>query len=186
MDRRAFLKLSAALAGGSLTAGPLARAVPDRGFKVGVDEGHFQDPFHYLGGLFKLKISAQDTDGAMCIFDTVRMQKGGPGMHVHYQQDEWFYVIEGDFIFQIGEDRFELGPGDSALGPRNIPHAFAKVNEGEGKLLIVFSPAGRIEHLFKEAAAMIGHGGMPENFMRDFKELVKKYDIDVVGPPLKF
>ena len=138
----------------------------------------------YLGGIFACKVSGADTGGGFCVFDTLRREKGGPGKHVHAKQDEWFYVVRGEFLFEIGEERFRMGPGDSALGPRGVPHAFARVGEETGQLLVVFQPAHRIEEMFREAAALLGHGGMADNLAEPFAALVRKYDIEVVGPPL--
>jgi mannose-6-phosphate isomerase-like protein (cupin superfamily) len=56
------------------------------------------------------------------IYDTLRQEKGGPALHVHYSQDEWFYVIKGEFIAKIGEEQLHLKAGDSAFAPRKIPH----------------------------------------------------------------
>ncbi|TMI77795.1 MAG: cupin domain-containing protein, partial [Bacteroidetes bacterium] len=71
--------------------------------------------------------------------------KGGPAFHLHYRQDEWFYVIKGDFIVRVADDTFTLKPGDSAFAPRTIPHAFAKTSDGEGQMLVLFQPAGMME-----------------------------------------
>ena len=179
--RRRFLALASALAGGGLAGS--AAAGKEQGFFLRDEEAR-RPVYRYLGGVFECKVSAADTGGEFCVFDTLRLERGGPGRHVHAHQDEWFYVVRGEFLFEIGEEQLRLGPGDSALGPRGVPHAFARVGEETGQLLIVFQPAQRIEELFEEAAAMIGHGGMPDNFVEQFSALVRKYDIEVVGPPL--
>lgn len=156
----------------------------DHGFKVPADQAHEHAVLDYLGGLFRCKLSANDTDGALCIFDTLRLTRGGPGKHVHHKQDEWFYVTEGEFLFEVGDDRFVLGPGDSAFGPRGVPHAFAMTSEGPGRMLILYQPAGQIEAMFEEEAAACKQDDAPADFAAAFAERVKKYDIDVVGPPL--
>ncbi len=70
----------------------------------------------------QIKVSTEDTDGALFVFEHADMGKGGPPRHFHHEQDEWFYVIEGDFAFEVGDERFTLGPGDSLLAPRMVPH----------------------------------------------------------------
>lgn len=57
-----------------------------------------------MGGKFDLKVSARDTGGDLCIYDTVRSSKGGPAMHRHHFQDEWFYVLRGEFVVQVGDE----------------------------------------------------------------------------------
>jgi mannose-6-phosphate isomerase-like protein (cupin superfamily) len=54
---------------------------------------------------------------------------------VHVSQDEWFYVLQGDYVVEVGGNRFDLGPGDSVLAPRGIPHVWAHVGEGIGRML---------------------------------------------------
>lgn len=75
---------------------------------------------------FDCKVSAEDTAGAYCIYDTARTARGGPPMHVHHSQDEWFLVRDGEFKFVIGDETFQLKPGDTLLGPRGVPHALCK------------------------------------------------------------
>lgn len=76
--------------------------------------------------------------------------KGGPARHLHTDQDEWFYVVAGEFIIEVGEVQSHLKVGDSLLAPRNIPHVFACVGDGQGKLLIAFTPAGHMEAFFQK------------------------------------
>lgn len=78
------------------------------------------------------------------------MSKGGPPRHFHYEQDEWFYAIDGEFAFEVGEEKFRLKPGDSLLAPRMIPHAWAYVGEKPGTLLLAVQPAGSLEEFFYE------------------------------------
>jgi mannose-6-phosphate isomerase-like protein (cupin superfamily) len=63
----------------------------------------------------QIKISSKDTDGSFFLFEHARMQKGGPPRHFHYEQDEWFYAVEGEFAFEVGEEKFTLRPGDILL-----------------------------------------------------------------------
>jgi quercetin dioxygenase-like cupin family protein len=48
-------------------------------------------------------------------------KKGGPPRHLHHEQDEWFYAVKGEFVVEIGSQRFRLAPGDSILAPREVP-----------------------------------------------------------------
>ena len=94
------------------------------------------------------KVSGQATSGGLFIIEHANRAKGGPPRHVHHQEDEWFYAIEGEYIVEVGSERFRLKPGDSILGPREIPHAWAFVGGTGGKLLIAFAPANQNGGLF--------------------------------------
>ena len=137
----------------------------------------FDAPLRFLNGRFDLKVSARDTDGALCIIDTLRSEPGGPPLHLHDAQDEWFFVVEGSFVVQVGSTTHHLGPGDSVLGPRGIPHAFANTSP-TGRLIVLFQPAGSMERFFKEGSEM---GKLtPETF----RTLSEQHGMRVVGPPL--
>jgi mannose-6-phosphate isomerase-like protein (cupin superfamily) len=62
------------------------------------------------------KVSTQDSSGLFIVENTFQ-EKGGPARHLYYDQDEWFYSIEGEFIFEVGQERIRLKPGDSLLAP---------------------------------------------------------------------
>lgn len=123
-----------------------------------------------------IKVSGADTAGELSIFEFCGLEKGGPPMHVHPHQDEVFYVSEGNYLFQCGDEKFKLSEGDMIFLPRAVPHTWAQL-ENTGKLLFFFQPAGKMEDFFRS----IG-GNMPLKAGRDpFKE----HDMEVVGPPLQ-
>ena len=155
-----------------------------RGFRVGAQMNRYQEELLVMGGRFDLKVSSRDSGGDLCIYDTIREAKGGPALHRHHFQDEWFYVIRGEFIVQVGGDTIDLHPGDSAFAPRKIPHAFAKISDGEAQLLILFQPAGSMEDFFVQMAR-IGKE-IPKNQETLLKKLWAEHGMEIVGPPLKF
>ena len=111
-------------------------------------------------------------------------KKGGPALHVHHFQDEWFYVIKGEFIVKVGDETFTLSPGDSAFAPRSVPHAFAKTSDGEAQMLIAFQPAGTMEDFFLQMSKL--GQSIPKNQQEVLKELWSTHGMEVVGAPLKF
>ena len=122
------------------------------------------------------KVVAQDNPNIFILENTFH-QKGGPARHFHYEQDEWFYVLEGEFLFEVGQNRFRLKPGDSLLGPRSIPHVWAFDGDAVGRILIVFSPAGKMEAFFHEVTKT---NAMP---IQD-PALWRAHGMELVGPPL--
>jgi mannose-6-phosphate isomerase-like protein (cupin superfamily) len=63
-----------------------------------------------------LKVSAQDTNGGLSVTEIIDVEKGGPARHLHHEQEEWFYVLQGEYVIEVGEERYELGPGDCVFG----------------------------------------------------------------------
>ena len=53
--------------------------------------------------------------GHFLVVEIAHRAKGGPPRHLHHHQDEWFHVIEGEYIVEIGEERYRLGPGELGL-----------------------------------------------------------------------
>ncbi|HEX8711244.1 MAG TPA: cupin domain-containing protein [Terracidiphilus sp.] len=123
------------------------------------------------------KISTQETGGNFFLFEHSNVHPGGPPLHFHYDQEEWFYVMEGEVLFQIGEKRFQLKAGDSMLAPRKVPHAFTAVGDVPAKMLVGYTPAGKMEQFFRDIA-----NGKPVSWDA---ALLRKYDCELVGPPLK-
>jgi mannose-6-phosphate isomerase-like protein (cupin superfamily) len=125
----------------------------------------------------RFKTVTADTGGNLFIIEHSKLKPGGPPLHLHLMQEEWFYVMEGEVLFQIGEKRLQLKAGDSVLAPRKVPHAFTAVGAKPEKMLIAFSPAGRMEQFFVEAAQ--------QNPPLQDAALFAKYDMKLIGPPIK-
>ncbi|HEV2134703.1 MAG TPA: cupin domain-containing protein [Terracidiphilus sp.] len=123
------------------------------------------------------KISTQETGGNFFLFEHSHLLPGGPPLHFHYDQEEWFYIVEGEILFQIGEKRFQLKPGDSMLAPRKVPHAFTAVGATPAKMVVGYSPAGKMEQFFRDVAI-----GKPVVWDA---ALFRKYGCELVGPPLR-
>jgi len=64
------------------------------------------------------KVSGSDTDGDLFVIENTNDAKGGPPRHLHHEQEEWFYVVDGEYVAEVGEERYRLGPGDSVFAPR--------------------------------------------------------------------
>jgi len=158
MNRNSFLK--SFLAVGSFLSTPFAvMAKPfskkrvDKGIKVDAGKDRFGKPISlFEGDTFYTKVSTTDTDGDVYVFESTRIKEGGPSFHLHYEQDEFWYILKGEFLFKVGDETFTAKAGDTVFGPRNVPHAFAKVGEGEARLLMFFQPAGKMEEMFKKLA----------------------------------
>src|SRR5258706_2758794 len=122
------------------------------------------------------KVSPQDSSGLFVVENTFHA-KGGPARHLHYDQDEWFYCVEGEFIIEVGSQRFTLNPGDSLFAPRKVPHVWAYVGDARGKMLITFMPAGKMEAFFREVTK--ANAMPPQN-----PALWRAHGMELLCPPL--
>ena len=129
------------------------------------------------------KVLTAETAGAMFVMEQSNAKKGGPTRHLHHGQDELFYVIEGEYVVEIGSDRFHLKAGDCVLGPREVPHAWAFVGESTGKLLLSYSPAGKMEQFFNDREKLGMKKGAYTSTPQE-REAMRSYGMEWIGPPL--
>ena len=122
------------------------------------------------------KVTGPNPDGLFVLENTF-LAKGGPARHLHYEQEEWFYILEGDFQFEVGTQQFHLSPGDSLLAPRRVPHVWAFVGKERGRILVAFTPAGKMEAFFREVTR--ANAMPPQN-----PELWRAHGMELLGPPL--
>jgi DNA-binding transcriptional MerR regulator/quercetin dioxygenase-like cupin family protein len=129
------------------------------------------------------KVSGQDTAGALCVFEFTG-NSGGP-RHLHHDQDEWVYVLEGEFEFEVGEKRIRAGTGECVFIPRRVAHAWAYANEKPGRILDVYQPAGNMEDFFREVGKYPGNPAIHEVLsLAEFKQLFQAHGMKLLGPPL--
>jgi len=142
---------------------------------VGAGADRFGHP-HAMGfSSLLFKVMPSETGGGLFLVEHKNLSPGGPALHLHLHQEEWFYVMEGRVAFQVGDQRLELHPGESVLAPRQVPHTFSSVGDTPGHMLIAFTPAGKMEQYFRDTAD--AHLQPP-----DPAEYFSHYDMKYVGP----
>ena len=155
----------------------------DKGFKINNSEGRLYGHIKLKGvnsNVLDVKISGKDTDGDLAIFEQTSLSQGrGTPLHIHNFQDEIFYVREGSYYFQVGEEKYDMTVGDSIFLPRKVPHAWTQKSE-TGKMTVIVQPAGKLEDFFVTMAAL-DH----EPTKEEIKKIFADNDMDVIGPPLK-
>ncbi len=180
MQRRSFLQLALAALPATVlaqvpTAAPLSKAVH---VPAGADR---EGRKHAIGvSSTTFKILTKDTAGALFVLEQANQKKGGPPRHLHHDVDELFYALEGEYIVEVGSERFHLKPGDCVLGPREIPHAWAFAGSSAGRLLISFAPAGKMEAFFNERDK---RSIKPGAYTND-ASFMRAYGMELIGPPL--
>ena len=118
------------------------------GIFLATDDG---ERLEFGGVTILVKLAAETTGGAFTLFEEVPPLVDTP-LHVHEREDELFHVLEGDHILRVGDEEFPAGPGGTVFAPRGIPHAQRRVEPGQGRMLVLTSPAG-FEGFFRQLAA---------------------------------
>lgn len=129
----------------------------------------------------KFILSGKDTNGSHSVFEDVVEPNVGPPRHIHHDQDETFFFLEGEFDVELEGIIYHMKPGDVAFIPRGIVHAFKNVGSKPGRLRYVFSPVLNIEEMFREFYAALETGEFNEDRMT---EIARNYGQEIVGPPL--
>jgi len=73
---------------------------------------------------------------------TMQPHRDGPGEHVHADEDDSFYVLEGELTFSVDGEEVVAGPGTFVLVPPGVPHGFANRGDEVVRCLNVHAPAG--------------------------------------------
>ena len=181
MKRRKFLESTLATSAlGMYPNGTTANNSEKKGFIVKAGEARMDERSPFMGvNPNDLKISSKDTDGTLSVFEYIGTQKVGPVLHVHFHQDEIFYVVEGEYLFQLGTEKQNLKAGDTIFLPRNIPHTWVQLSD-DGKLIYFLQPAGQLEAFFKKMSSLKGRPSDEE-----FQKITMEYGMKNVGPPLR-
>lgn len=150
----------------------------DKAFIVKTGKSRFDENFGG-GSRNDLKISGKDTNNELAIFEIYSNGKGGgPALHIHQDQDETMYILEGEYLFQIGDEKVKLKTGDTIFIPRGTPHAFVHLGEGGGRKLSIYQPAAKIEEMFRQL------GLLKERTPEKIQAALAVNNTKIVGKPL--
>lgn len=150
-------------------------------FVLGAADGRTASPLNVVGEETLVKVGPDDSDGKLAAFHLVAPPMSGPPLHVHSREDEWFYVLEGELVFEISGTRSTVGPGGSVWLRRGVTHRYQNFTGSNARLLIVTTP-GEFCGLFVDMSAGAPVGEMPS--MELLSELDEKYGITTLGPPM--
>lgn len=150
-----------------------------KGYVIKNGENRFNEKTMLIGNSpVDIKVSAKDTDGTLSITEYTGYAKGGPPLHIHLFQDEIFYILEGEHLFQLGDKQYHLTAGDSIFIPRNVPHAPAQISD-KGKYLFFYTPSGKMEDFFRALGSL-----KRDASSMDAVKIFETHDMKIVGPPL--
>jgi quercetin dioxygenase-like cupin family protein len=154
-----------------------------RPYRVGAGEGLAN--VWWKSGRITVKTAGAETGDAFSQIETDDPHGTGPPLHLHHNEDETFYVLEGEVTFLVGDERIDLAAGDYLFAPRGIAHAYV-VRSERARMLVTASPAG-IEQVFVSLGIPVAGSGPPTDAVMPMDEAVRRfarYGAEIIGPPL--
>jgi quercetin dioxygenase-like cupin family protein len=120
------------------------------------------EPLWFIDNLVFVRAGGEQTGGRYCVVEISGRQGDMPPLHVHHDEDETFYVLDGELRVFVGDAELTLAAGDCAVAPRGVPHVYRVESEGARWLAI-------------------GNGGGFEDFVRAVSEPAPASELPPAG-----
>lgn len=105
------------------------------------------EKYWFLGTVMEVKVSGEETGGQFSILEEIDPPDFVTPLHIHHKEDEYFYLLEGEATFTIGDRTISAKPGTFVFAPRDIAHMYRVEGGQPAKILSMLAPAG-LEELF--------------------------------------
>ncbi|MDM0117355.1 cupin domain-containing protein [Variovorax sp. J22R133] len=149
------------------------RRLEDGGLIVTPEEAMPITPF---GLDMRVLLSSDDTDGKISVILACHKPGEGPPDHLHYTQEECFFIVEGMYELTVGTTTRTVGPGTVVYLPRGVVHRFRNAGTTVARMLDWSLPGGQ-DRYFREISEAAGPGFSGEKVL----EISKKHDTNFPG-----
>lgn len=138
----------------------------------------------FLGLPTWIRASATETNGALSLIDQVIPVGFESPWHVHHNEDESFFILEGAMTVVIGNRAVTLNAGDFGFGPRGIPHGFRIESSKPARVLLMTNGGGFAA--FVKEASFPAEGEAPPDpdpaFLSTLVACADRHGITILGP----
>jgi len=146
------------------------------------------DQFWFAGGgLFTMKATSAETTGAFALFEDREVRGKPTPLHLHPDDDEVLYVLEGEILVHIDGQEHRVGERGVFVAPRGVPHAFLVTSETARLLCLTVPGTGWAEVQYRELCEPANPDAVPGSQPPDFarvREVAERSDtIEILGPP---
>jgi quercetin dioxygenase-like cupin family protein len=125
----------------------------------------------------RVLLTTEATDGAISVILVSHEPGEGPPGHLHFKQEEMFFVIAGTYELTVGGQTSTIGPGTIVFIPRNVVHRFKNVGNTTASMLDWSLPGGQ-DHYFKAVAELSAEDGFTGEKV---KGISRKFDTNFPG-----
>ncbi len=136
-----------------------------------------------------IRVASTEGPDRTCMIEHWMPCGEAPPLHVHLNEDEIFFVLEGAMRFLLDGAERTAGPGETVFVPKGARHCFRVVSPGGARCLTV-TRGGDFEGLVRAASRPAGGPGLPPRAgasaerVAGLVRLCAENGIDVVGAPL--
>jgi mannose-6-phosphate isomerase-like protein (cupin superfamily) len=95
----------------------------------------------WFGQLAFIKAGAPETNGRYTLVEIVVPANYATPLHAHGREDEAFWILDGEVVFDVGDETFDASAGSYLLAPRGVAHRFT-AGAGGARILFLFTPGG--------------------------------------------
>jgi quercetin dioxygenase-like cupin family protein len=134
-----------------------------------------------LGLDLTVRLAPDVSGGELALFETVNAPGFGPPLHRH-REAEIFRVLEGRYLFQVDDRRFEAGEGDLVSVPGGAAHAFVNITDRPAQQLVLMLPGMDAHAFFLGLSEVL----LTKPSRDDLNAFGKPWGVEFLGPPLSF
>lgn len=156
----------------------------DKNMEILLNQGEGES-YWVLGDLYTFKATGKQTNGAFTVIDQTVQPQSGPPPHIHHREDEAFYILEGRFSFLSGDKQGVFEAGSFVYIPKGTLHTFKNIDDQQGKLLVIITPAGLEEFFYAigtPAAGLATPPAFDPTVIDKLMQLANNYQMDIMLP----
>lgn len=134
------------------------------------------------GGIYHILTTAKETQNRVFAFEAIEPPGGGPPLHIHQREEEFFMVLDGEITFWVDGTIIRRKAGETAFVPRGAAHCFKNCSDRPARVLVLFTP-GNIAGFF-DYGEPFADGTVPSDdvLIGRIHALGPHYGLDVLGP----
>ena len=137
--------------------------------------------------LLIFKATAADTDEAFVLVEELARRGKVTPLHAHPEEDETFYILEGQALFHLDGREQSLNAGAFVSVPRGVPHAYLVTSEVARSLVLITPGSGAMEAFFRDAGEPAADRALPAEGPLDIERIGAAAErtgaVKIIGPP---
>src|SRR5262245_40896121 len=143
------------------------------------------DAIWFIDNLARVLVDGETSGDSTAVVEMDGRRGNMPPLHLHRQEDEVFYVLKGRMSVHLPGASIEIGPGEAAFAPRDVPHAY-RIESETARWLAIATPAG-FDAFVREVGEPAPEETLPpegrEHDPGRIAEIGARYGIELLGPP---